>query len=558
MNITKVRLIILVILGLVLVLSGGAFLAKDAIRGWVNGIRAERLQEKAQAAFEDERWEQASRQGQAAHYLDPDNTEILLLVARSTLKQRIGTTLGWWKLIVDEPDLPVEDLRLLTRILLSSGQLEDGLLFLNRLVELDPDDPETLRLWLQSLERQRQYPRAAELARNVAKSGIEDWGLHQFYMTLENQLVGAGGEAAVIEHLQTLMSAGGPLALNAARELALSPSVPAEIRLKASGYLAENGIFQLDKLYAWSVEVKEGTREEASLFPLLNEIVETAEEGDLTELLKWARFMNATDWFLENVSWEAFQENAEDIEPYLSLILDEGNNERLLALTERQYSQGQVEDAETLLYFRAVALENLGRKEEAQAALELALQTTDPSASNKLERLLLLNNRWDLLTRLYQLILSEEPGDQVVFKALAANYYIGRQEEVEDLLKGIDLDTYDDSPGQASFIHYLRLVTFGFDPKLHSHLEALLARYSKISDFRPVVGISYLLQGRTEIATDFLDGVPELEVNAPRYLRVATVLLGRPADDLMLPGEIEFLLPREKYLLSHYAARSTD
>ena len=161
------------------------------------------------------------------------------------------------------------------------------------------------------------------------------------------------------------------------------------------------------------------------------------------------------------------------------------------------------------------------------------------------------------LIRFLESLLDANPGNSVIlFKLLAAAYYIGDQDKVSEVLERIEPGEYDDQPAQASFVTYLRLILEGPSTELHEKVEALLTEYSEVSDFRPVLGLSYLLQGNMEVARQFSEGIPELDPAMPRFIRIASILLGRDRESHLLPGEFEYILPRERYLISRYAVES--
>lgn len=557
MNISKIRVWILGAAVLALVLVVGIFLLRGPLKSAVNGIRADRLQAKAEEAFAQGLWEQAARQGKAAYYLDEDNKAIQLLLARALLKQRARTAVDWWKLVINEPNLPVDELRLLTEVLLNSGELEEGNDFLSRLMELDGENPETRRLWLTSLQMQRRYSRMMSLASELATSGSDDWSIHRLHISMQENFSGEDGEKLVIEHLRALVEEDGPLSLRAARELAAHRSVDSESRLLATQYLREHSANDLDILYARSVEVNEGVLDREELFPLLEKIIETPDREVLEELTRWAGWMGAGAWFLEEVPWETYYESGADVEPYLRLIYNEGAYKRLVELTEREYKERQ-QGASAMLYYRAVALERLGLPDQANATLELAIEVVDPTETSDIENFLARDGRWELLVNLYEIILKDEPGNPIyLLKALGAYYYIGDQTKLLRVLDQIKVGQFDSEPSKASFILYLRLILQGHTPERHRRLESLFAQYPEVFEFRLVLGVSYILQDQPEVATGFIESMPALNRSSPRFLRVAAILLGKPRESLMFADEGQYLLPREAFLLSQKRVEST-
>jgi len=559
MKLSRLQWIALGALGFILVAGALVFLLREPIQDKVNGIRAERLFEKAETAFMEERWEQAARQAQAAYYLDSDNRDIQLLIARSTLKQRMRTTVEWWYQVLEEPDLPVEELRELTGGLLAGGDLENGLVFLNRLTELAPDDPATKRLMLQSLELQKRYSSALDFAGEMARAGDDSWDVHQFYMAFEEQLNPGEGEEKVLEHLKALIEGGTELALPAARDLVLRLGAPAEDRLAAAAYLNEHAADQLDELFAQSVRAREGLASEEAVKEIVLELLEDPDAFTMQTLLNWANFMNATTWLLDTVSFTSYVESGASEELYFSLLYRTGAYAELLDLVEDVLSQEDSAASSMIHYYRAVALRNLGEEIRAQDALNVAVRVADPADSGTLEANLIRDQEWALLIGFYDTLRANEPDNSTLdLKLLAAYYYLGKQEGMKPVLEDLKMESFIiDNPPQASFLLYLKLVVEGYSPELHQQIEGLQARFPQISDFVPVLALSYLLQGEERVARDFVDEIPELGLSTARYLRVCTILIGRPEDGLLMPGEKEFMLPRELYLLSRYASGSS-
>lgn len=544
-----------IIIAIVLALVGltgisGIFIFRDEVKGIINSARSERLEERARDAFTNERWAEASRLGQAAFYLDSSNREIQLIVARSQLKQRMASAVGWWRLVIEEPDLPVDELRFLTEALLRGDSVEETIFFLNRLLELDGDNPETQRLWISALNKLRRHGTVAALAGQLVSEGSDDWAIHQTYMrTLQNR--GSGGSSdLIIQHLKTLLGSESGLSLDAARELVVSPELDSETRMLAIGHLKKNGVDNLDKLYASSAEVRETGAEIDTLYPLVDSILEEAEESQFAEILRWANWMDALGWYLDRVEYSEFVENGGSPESYFSALLREQRYQQVMSLTETLASSEATFELPILLY-RSEALEATGNSEQAMETLELAVETVNPERSYQLEISLIQDGHWNLVSKLYDIMLREDPDDhRRLMKSIGSKYYIGELESAAPMLAKLELGTFEMFPDQENFLVYLKLLESGYTSEIHQHLESLLVKYPEIFDFRLTLGISYLLQGQPQVGREMLDKMPNLGLNAPRYLRVAALILGQPDEDLMLPAEIQSLTPRERFLIS--------
>lgn len=557
MDLHKLRVTIILGGALCLWLLAGVFIFREPLKARVQEVRAARLMERAEAAYAAEQWAEAARLGQASHYLVPEDKRIQLFVARALLEQRSQSAVAWWKLVLDQPDLPVEELRTVAAAMLNSGQGEEALPFLSRLVELDPDSTETRRLWLQSLEQQRRYGMAMHLAGQFTESGADDWGIHRAYLLMRRNTGSGEGEAGIVEHLTELVETGGALALPAARELLVIEAASFEARSKAMAYLNQAAEDDVDRLYAASFEVREGMANRSQLTPLLDRILADPGPGALAQLLEWARWMGAEAWYLENVSWDAYQANGGAADPYLGLLLAQERYERILSLTEN-LTTVTGNNASAFYYYRSVALERTGEAERARTTLELSVKAIDPDYATGLERYLVRGGNWALLEELYSLQLQEKPGDPILlFKLLAADYYTGNQGSVLLVLDELPPGTFEEQPDLESFLLYLHLLAKGHTAALHQHLEILMTRYPEIFDFRLVLGVSYVLQGQAAVGAGLLEDMPELTFSAPRHLRVSAAILGRPVEDLIAPAERELLLPRESFLLSRRSAAPT-
>lgn len=538
--------------GVLLVVTLG-ILFRGPLQDLVREVRSERLAEQAEASFAEEDWEAAARQGRAAHYLAPEDKGIQILVARALLKQRSQNAVQWWKLVVEEPELPVEELRTLTEALVARGDLEDGLLFLSRLVELDGENPATQRLWLRALRDQRRFRNFATLTENLVERGSEDWSIHRDYLRLRGR---EEGMSMVAEHLAELVEAEGPLALQAARELVGMEAATEAERRRAADWLREHGEDRMDRLYAESLAVKLGEADFGEVEALFKAVAEEPEPGELEMLLSWAEWMGQTARYVEEVDWAAYRENGASAVGYLGALAELGRYAEIRELAQTA-SAVNTEDRPALLYYRSVALLETGEEERSRETLRVAVETVNPAQSLQLERLLMRGGYWGLLTELYAGLLENQPENPVLlFKNMTAEYYAGRQGRLRDLLERFQAEAEEAPMEQRTLELYLSLLLEGPKAETHQQLEELMARYPQVFDLRLVVGVSWLMQERGSLARELVAGMPEMGLTAPRHLRVAAILLGSERSELLAPGEWDQLLDRERFLLSARRAQS--
>jgi hypothetical protein len=372
---------------LVVIIGIGGLVFRGEIRQSLNSFRADRLMQKAEVAFAQEDWADATRLGTAAHYLDTDNPAIDLLVARALLKQRNPSAVAWWQRVLMEPDLPRDELWIVTQAILRRGDVQEGMPFLNRLMELDGDNPETQRLWLYSLGLQRRF------------------GSAQAY----------------------------------------------------------------------------------------------AEQMDLYQ-----------------------------IEPELEPVIEQG------------IASDETDDAE-----------QPEQSTPSEINLAVAVETATADETEALASTLSVMGEWILLQRLMENRLREDPANpEYLVKLIGAYYYAGDAAPLPPLLEKLKRGSLESQPVWESFIYYLHLLIDGFNPDSHMQLEAMLARYPEVFEYRLVLGLSFLLNGQPQLARGLVEDMPDLPPATARHLRVIAIILGMPADTLLLPGERDQLLPRERFLIS--------
>jgi tetratricopeptide (TPR) repeat protein len=536
------------VVGLVLIIGG--FFARDIIKDRINSYRADRLIQQAEVAFEVENWTEAARKGTAAFYLDPSDRDNNLLVARALMKQRNHSAIEWWKRILEHPDVPVDELREMTTALFYLNRVDEGLTFLNRLVELDGDSRETQHLWFNALRLQARYTTSMNLAESLIGKGSDEWQVHQHYISMREALSGDEGKSIAIEHLVELIEKENALAIPAARELATRSDAPLTFRLMAAGYLVEKSDDVIDRLYAVSVEIREEAVDLAKLEAILKEIEADLDNVNLVQLAHWAVWMDRSGWFVNLVDYETFVASENDPDLYLKAMIEAGMSRDLISLAERLGTAGGNNSA-PFLYYRAVASQNLGDAKQAENTLVLAAEVVDPAESVTLERYLLRDKRSDLLLQLYENQLKEDPDDPQILQKLAyVHYMLGNQDDLEALVRRVDMEDFTNSPPALTFLLYLKLMVGTSLEETHKEISANLVRFPELFEFRMLMGVSHLLHGQPDLAAGFIERMPALNPDSPRFLRVCAVLLGRDRQEFLSLSDEESLMPRERLLLS--------
>lgn len=549
-----------VVATLVLIVAGIAL--KPLIREQVNLWRSDRLMTRAQAAFAEEDWEAASRLGRAAHFLTPGKQAPKVLLARAQLRQRLPTAVGWWKRVIEDPSVPLDDLREITELLLSTqAQKETALTFLARLVERDSGSEATRLLWLRGLGIQHRYATALALAREFIKDDSESWEMHRAYLQLLDQVKGTAGRSEITGHLRKLAQGQGELSLKAARDLVALDFAKTETKIRAARLLLEKATAPMDVLYARGLLVQEEEVDFSALSPKLEELLTAPQEGFLEELLSWSHWMGRSDWFLSQVTWKQYRNNGGTFAPWLKLLIVNEEYERVLTRTASFATHKEGEKG-ILFYTRSLAFEKLGQPERADSLLRLATEIFEPEELPQLEAILAEEGRWRALLALHEnLAASSETTPEVTYNLLIDHYHLGNDLEVMRLLRELpekEPDHLANQPSRLGFILYLRIVFEGVDSALHSKLEHLLAEEPELLDFRVLTGLSHLISGRSEHARAFMEGLPKFRQDAARHLRVASILMGASETSLFPVPEEEALLQRESMLLKQVRKMRTS
>jgi hypothetical protein len=544
---------VLVINGIaVLALVIGMVLGRQLILDGVQKYRAGKLFAEAKELYEQELWEQASRRGSVAHQLDQENEAIMLLVARALLKERRADAVEWMRKALRSPDVEAEELQLLTRSLLASAQVEEAMDFLARLYEIDPEGLETQRLWLATLEAQRRTSGSYEVLAGLVQDGAEDWSLHERYLSLQRNRGSESWREDTEAHLLGLVRSNQTISRLAARELCGFVDASDAARLEAGRFLervSEPG--SLDQLIAMTVRVQLTGEGEAALLEAATQLLEDGEATGHEELLQWAVWAERLGWLLDRLDWSSYDSSGADEQMYLQALLLDNRHAEVLRITEALGQDGG-RDASAVLFFRSQALIGQGLLEDAERVLRIAVQSVNPDNFAVFERLLMSEQRSDLLLELYELVEQARGiNPQLRQRLIAMNYQAGNHARIVELIRDLELAEYLFRPEIFPFFGYLKLLTAGDLAATHSLLEEALLEYPEYYDHHVLVALSYQLLGQAGAAQRLAGAVETPGIGAPRFLRVAAVGLGMGAStDMLRPDEWEGLLPPELRLIS--------
>lgn len=539
------------------IVGGIALLGLLAVFGWKSGRervlewRSAYLEKRAEDALENGEWSTAARLGASAYYLGEGRGGAALVTARAHLRQRSPLTVDWWRRGLEAADQPVDELRELVTLLLESGAYEESLEFLNRLLLEDPDGWETHSLWMRAMESLKRYGEALAIGEALMGREGVDWAAQRRHLELRSGLLGADGEAAAVQVLRERVVSGGASALDAARMLSQLESLPVEARLVAAEVLVEQGDRPTDALDGLWLMERAGVAKKGSTGERYALILSEAQGKTLTQVALASIRLGQPRWLLEAIEAPEYLQRGGQLEVYFEACLRGGMAGEVLKWAETLDAASIPTGSRALLsYYRAMGHRELGSSEAAAQRLRLAVEIVSPAEVPVLEAKLYATGEWDFLQELYGRLLREAPGQAAYRqKALTVAYMRADQGRIEALLEDLDPEVLEAYPVALSFAIYLRLLSKGWNLADHERLESLVARYPETFDFRLLLGFSHLLAGEEAYARGFTEQMPQLDLAAPRYLRVCASLLGDSGEQWIRPPEHLQLLPRERRLL---------
>lgn len=539
--------------------------AFQPLKDFAWSLRAQMLLNASEEAHAEGNAQVAFQKGLSAHYLDPDNQQILLNLARRAVDFRHVTADRYWPQTVNIPGRTPEDLKSFLQYAMSINDFERARRYINLLNQELPDDPEVGMMQVNLFINQRRMLEAMNLARSLLDKGVESVELHTAYAQALLSVPREETLRLAREHLSGLAGRDDETGLAALRLLFRSNQLTeAERATLSQRYIAHPLSERQDKLVAYRAALNSESQDFASSKEAIYSLFDLENLDDKAQLVEFLIAVNQPQEVVELVSEDEASLKRELFRGLLiaKLALKEG--QEVLEMTLISPDRNPLSSAETML-LRARAHQQLGNVAQFQETVNLLADVADIEAGNlddfmMTEAALVSMKQWPNLLKLYRRLSQTRPFEAVGKQKLLYGYYIvGDGTSVADMLEDVDYDDFQDQPSAQNFLAYLNMLHRRDITPHRTKAEQLLAEYPSVIDFRLTLSLAYLLNGRPQDALSLLEGLPTFDETTPRYFRVisASVMEANgqleQARDLLGDLNTQDLLQAEQRLLADLA-----
>jgi len=496
-----------------------------------------------------------------ASRLFPDSEEAKVLLARSTLEYPHRNQSLFWNAIIDSPERTPEDLKNYVNSLLDSFQYKKAERLIPRLFKELPDDDEVQTLYTQYLLRKKDYAEIIEVVPGLIKKGHESTELwNSLYIALST----IGSEEARISAARLMLQNArrkDSIGADAATRLLNLDVVREEVAVEIARNLLENpSSSKEDRLLALRFL---SSVDSANSVPIEKYLVEffspeTSDE-DLLLLCRYYASMNDFEEILSLAPESRFFQSREISQIYHQALIESGQVQKAFDHSLRMDPDPGLNSLDRLL-IRAQALLAMGRQEEFNETLDIAVEEASLSQFSELEELIFKFENWKIADRLYERLLDIEGLESIGLQKMVWSKYLqGDEFELLQYLRQVDLSDYTEEPAILAFLIYVKLLFQQDVMDSRFHLERLIAEYPQTADFKFVQAFSLLQDRKPELAWELIAEHLNIAVNqGNRYQRFILYLTARrigfegnlrPVEDYLYSQNI---LPSEKRLLSYF------
>lgn len=526
--------------------------------------RSEILVAQSQDAAANNNIGEAFQKALSAHYLNPEDSDIMLNLARQSAKVDHPQNLKWWLSVLNHPDITPEDRLSFLELCLRRGQLTTALNYLPSLADGLPDTKESWALQLEMLRQSRQFPVIIDFVTKKLAAGHQDWELHRALVDARTAIPSAESRKAAIEHLRTITEPGSPVELRAMRSIVYLRDITSQERnTYIDRILAHPDATREDKLLSYTMAIRSRS-EKYTYQGVKDSVIQLFNFKDMEDLelyASWLDFIGEPEEAIKIIEESRLKPTRAAFVSLLRSKLATGQVDEAFDLTLESVDKSPLDEVESILA-RAATLRSQGLQKEAREALVAATQVASVEQATLVERELLLLDEYELLISMYQRLM-REPGYSLNGKAkLLSAYYNARDENgLLSTLHGINIDEYQSQPSVLNFIAYLEIVYGRRVGPARRALEQLCSRYPNVADFRLTLGLAYLRSGEAKVAR-LLVGEPRLypDINNRQHLQVAAATIyangGRINEGktfLDTDTWPETMLPGERRLVRRYA-----
>lgn len=497
------RILFTVFSGIVLLSLASAYPAWIYLKKW----RADNLIAQAEAYFAQGRSYQAFLKGQAAYYVDSDNPKILSNLIEYSRSVRHPNTLQYGQELIAKGGVTAGALRSLAEEAQRTKATDLARAYLRRLENIDPNNDDILRLRIELYVLEGKRQEAYELAKiGILKdSGAEIFG---HYASLGLELEEGEARHKLVDSLWDELDSNDKRSLYAALLLVRESTVLSveQVDLVTSHILENSFSDRTQKLRAYFSRINVGL---TTIRELRGDMRQLFDFSLKTDRFQYAYWLYNSQFFEEILYTFQTQDVADDatlFSIYALAMIETNAKERALDLL-RSSDAFVLSEIERLI-LEAQAQRSLGRMQAYVSTVERAIARAEVKDFRTLEGYLERLNNGDFLNSFYEKFINF-PGTaaEADSKRILSAYDVGDNETLERILKRQRIESLRNFPPAQSLFAYLRgLKAEGVLENIRE-LEALVAKYPSVVDFRISLALNYFQEGYLREASEVLNGV---------------------------------------------------
>lgn len=496
------------------------------IKNEIDAIWAERLIEESQELTEEEKFVEAYEAGEKAWKftpLDPDAIENLMEIT-----DRVGhpqsVLLG--EKLVSRREGDVDSLLRLVDLSLKYDRADVTKPYMAFLRRKMPDDERValadVRLLLQEGKRQEAFV----IARREVQEGTEAPLLHSVYVSLALR---SGVDSLLEEaraHIRELSERADQLGLEFLRLRIQQAQALGEEPETLIGKLLEHpDVTAADRqaIATYQMQTEQISKEEA--LQTIRGLYDPEEAEEKRRLATWMVANGFPEQVLELISEEDAKADAEAAKIWLDARMLVDDPEELDAyLDEIGRKELPISAAEFRLY-RALIARQQNRIEDFRYLGLLAVQASNPSKWGFLERRLSEVGDVELMIEFYRHIAkSERMAVYGKSRLVSMLYFLGRDDELVQLLPQLSPKEFADRPEIAAFVGYLKVLHGSEVVKVRRELETLLAQRTENRLIRDALALAYYESGQPQLARSLAEYGAEGEA-LPSFLKLSRAIV---------------------------------